>query len=135
MDHIGIKRDRNLLNRLFWLFDLNSDDVIDHSEIQYSINLFKEYTLEEKVNTFFELCDDDENELITPEELKRFFLKNLHSEDDTKVVKFVIKDFFKELNPKNEKFLTQQELYEAALTDFSVRTIVEKNTRILKSSK
>lgn len=46
MDNIGLKKDRNLLNRLFWLFDLNGDEFIDCHEIVYAINLFKEETLE-----------------------------------------------------------------------------------------
>lgn len=41
MDHIGLKKDRNILNRLFWLFDLNSDEYIDSNEIVFAINLFK----------------------------------------------------------------------------------------------
>jgi Ca2+-binding EF-hand superfamily protein len=70
------------LNRLFWLFDLDSDEKIDHTEIAYSLNLFKEYTLEEKVQIFFELSDEDDNGLVSAQEIRKFFLKNLNSEDD-----------------------------------------------------
>lgn len=87
MEHIGIKKDTNLLNRLFWLFDIDSDGKIDFNEIMYSLNLFKEYTLEEKVEIFFELCDEDDNNLVTCSELRKFFLKNLNNEDDQKIVK------------------------------------------------
>lgn len=133
MEHIGIKKDRNLLNRLFWLFDLNGDDSIDNNEITYSVNLFKEFNLEEKVDTFFDLCDDDDNGYITSEELKRFLVKNLYSEEDIKVAKYMVKDFMLELNPKNPaKGLTKDELYKTALTDANLRLIIEKNTRILK---
>lgn len=99
MEHIGITKDRNLLNRLFWLFDLNGDGSIDHTEIAYSVNLFKEYTLEEKVNMFFDICDDDENGLVSIDEIKRFFVKNLHNEEDIKVSKYLAKDFMLEINP------------------------------------
>ena len=111
MDHIGIKKDRNLLNRLFWLFDLNADEEIDNKEIIYSINLFKEGNLEENLETFFELCDDDENGCISIEELRRFFIRNLHTDEEIKMVKLLIKDFFKDLNTKNEKYITKEELY------------------------
>ena len=47
---MGIKRDRNLISRLFWLFDLNGDENIDNFEFTYSINLFKDYTIEDRVN-------------------------------------------------------------------------------------
>ena len=53
MDVLGIKRDSNLISRLFWLFDLNGDGDIDHFEFTYSINLFKDYTLEDRVNYNF----------------------------------------------------------------------------------
>ena len=57
MNSIGVHKDRNLINRLFWyifngvrLFDLNGDGVIDFNELKYSINLFRENSLEDKVN-------------------------------------------------------------------------------------
>ena len=53
MNGIGLKKDRNLISRLFWLFDLNGDGIIDYNELQYSINLFREYSLEDKVNGFY----------------------------------------------------------------------------------
>jgi len=49
MKQIGIKKDNNLFTRLFWLFDLNNDGKIDSNEFAYSINLFKEFTLDDKV--------------------------------------------------------------------------------------
>lgn len=35
------------------LFDLNGDGIIDYNELQYSINLFREYSLEDKVGGKF----------------------------------------------------------------------------------
>lgn len=39
-------KDRNVINRLFWLFDLNNDNYIDANEIAYAINLFRNESLE-----------------------------------------------------------------------------------------
>ncbi len=49
MNYIGLKKDNNLVERLYWLFDLNGDGNIDYNEITYSINLFKENSLEENI--------------------------------------------------------------------------------------
>lgn len=135
MNGIGLKKDRNLISRLFWLFDLNGDGIIEYNELQYSINLFKESTLEEKLNVFFELCDDNEDGYFDEEDLKRFFQKNLSNDEETRTMKFLLHDFFQELNIKqNPKGITKEDLYKATLRDSNIQTIVEKNTTILKVS-
>ena len=45
------KEDKNLKERLYWIFDLNDSGDIDSHEIRYCINLFREYSLEEKVKS------------------------------------------------------------------------------------
>ena len=47
---IGIKNDRTLNDRLFWLFDLNGNGVIESTEILIAIDMFKEHSIEEKIN-------------------------------------------------------------------------------------
>lgn len=77
---IGInKDDKNLKERLYWVFDLNDNGDIDSNEIAYGINLFREYSLEEKVKIFFNYCDENDNGFIDMEELKVFMIKNLHN--------------------------------------------------------
>lgn len=66
MVSIGVKNDRTLSDRLFWyfllisgnsintcrLFDLNGNGVIESTEILVAIDMFKEHSIEEKVNGF-----------------------------------------------------------------------------------
>ena len=59
-------------------------------------------------------------------------LKNLHTMEDIKIAKPLIKDFFYELCQNGSHELTHDQLYQAALTDNIIRTIIEKNTRILR---
>lgn len=47
-------------------------------------------------------------------------------------MRFVVKDFYYELNAMSNKGLTRQELYTATISDSNVRVIVEKNTQVLK---
>ena len=52
LNMIGIdKDDKNLKERLYWVFDLNENGSIDSKEVAYCINLFREYSLEEKVKS------------------------------------------------------------------------------------
>ena len=48
-------------------------------------------------------------------------------------MRFVLKDFYQELNLNEpSKGITKDELYEATVSDINIRTIVEKNTHILR---
>lgn len=48
-------------------------------------------------------------------------------------MRFVLKDFYQELNLNEpSKGITKDELYDATLGDVNIRTIVEKNTHILR---
>lgn len=111
MHGINLFKEPNLINRLFWVFDLNEDGYIEFNEIQYSINLFREYDHKDKVEIFFELCDDNEDGFISELELKNFFTKNLSNIDDLRAMRFCIREFYQELNPKNPKGVTYEELY------------------------
>lgn len=48
-------------------------------------------------------------------------------------MRFVLKDFYQELSLNEpSKGITKDELYEATVSDINIRTIVEKNTHILR---
>ena len=72
------------------LFDLNGDGSIDFNELQYSINLFKEYKIEDRVNgitcyqiiVFVDLCDENDDGYFDSEDLKKFFHRNLNNEEE-----------------------------------------------------
>lgn len=55
LDACGIRYDQSLHERLFWLFDLNGNGVIEQKEILLALELFKEHSLDEKVKMFFDL--------------------------------------------------------------------------------
>ncbi|CAD8150254.1 unnamed protein product [Paramecium pentaurelia] len=131
---IQLYKDPNLINRLFWVFDLNDDGYIEFNEIQYSINLFREYDQQDKIQIFFELCDENDDGYINEEDIKKFFSKNLTNQEEIRQMKFLMKDFYQELNPHYLKGLNADDLYQATLSDQNIRIIVEKNTLILKSN-
>ena len=52
-------------------------------------------------SVFFELCDENDDGYFDEEDLKRFLYKNLQNEEEARTMKFVLHDFYLELNPKN----------------------------------
>ena len=97
------------------LFDLNGDGSIDFNELQYSINLFKEYKIEDRVNgitcyqiiVFVDLCDENDDGYFDSEDLKKFFHRNLNNEEEIRTMKFVLPDFFQELNALSSRGATR----------------------------
>ena len=49
MKSVNVPQDSELLNDLFWIFDLNGDEVIDAKEFASITGLFRGFTLEDKV--------------------------------------------------------------------------------------
>ena len=67
---IGIKYDKVLYDKLFWLFDMNNNGVINEKEFIIINNLFKGHSVEEKVKIFFGWCDQEGEGFIDESKLK-----------------------------------------------------------------
>ena len=50
---IGIPHDVNLYDKIFRLFDINDNGVVDQKEVMAALDLFKEHSFEEKVRSNF----------------------------------------------------------------------------------
>ncbi len=48
---VGVKQNPNLYTRLFWLFDMNGDGIIDQRELLVVLEWFKENSFEEKLKS------------------------------------------------------------------------------------
>ena len=135
LEACGIRYDQSLHERLFWLFDLNGNGVIEQKEILLALELFKEHSLDEKVKMFFDLCDDDDAGYIEEEKLIRFFKRNLRTEAERrKVRKQVVREFIDEINPQSHFAITKEELAKACETNENIKVIVEKNVKFLKTT-
>ena len=51
MKSVGVPHDNQLLNDLFWIFDLNGDEIIDSKEFASISGLFKGFTLADKIKS------------------------------------------------------------------------------------
>lgn len=62
MKSVGIPAELDLLSDLFWIFDLNGDEVVDAKEFASISGLFRGFTVEDKVksslqlSSFFQAC-------------------------------------------------------------------------------
>jgi len=48
---VGVKQNPNLYTRLFWLFDMNGDGIIDQKELLVVLEWFKENSFEERLKS------------------------------------------------------------------------------------
>ena len=48
MKSVGIPQDLELLNDIFWIFDLNGDEVVDSKEFSTILGIFRKFTPEDK---------------------------------------------------------------------------------------
>ena len=76
--------------------------MIEQREIIIALEMFKEHSFSEKINVFFDLCDDDDAGLIDEEKLIKFFKKNLKSEDERKVMRGAVKGLCREITVKKK---------------------------------
>lgn len=97
--------------------------------------MFKEQSLEEKVNMFFDLADEEGSGFLDAEKLLRFFCKNLKNEEEKNLVKGSINQFAEELNYRNPKNVSKDDILRATLTNPGVKEIVEKNVTVVKEAK
>lgn len=51
MKSIGVPADLDLLNDLFWIFDLNGDEIVDSKEFAGISGLFRGFSNEDKVKS------------------------------------------------------------------------------------
>ena len=56
MKSVGIPGELDLLSDLFWIFDLNGDEVVDAKEFASISGLFRGFTVDDKVKSMIDLC-------------------------------------------------------------------------------
>ena len=100
----GICSDTNIINKLFWIFDENEDNRVKIKELALGFELFTESPLEKKLKVFFDLCDIDNNGLVSKSELLNKLRNNLINNEEKAGVKQIIDDIFSfyKLDDKSE---------------------------------
>jgi len=131
---VGINQNSNLFARLFWLFDMNGDGVIDQKELLTVLEWFKENSFEERLKMFFDLADDDDKGYINEDKLFYLFKKNLRSEEDLRKLKQAVKALIdKEIRPVDRNLIKLNDLASACDRIDALKCIIESNVKYLKT--
>ncbi len=109
--------------------------MIESSEITLGMEMFKEQSIDEKVSIFFEMADEEGTGLLDADKLLRFFCKNLKTEEEKNLVKGSINQFAEELNYRNPKSITRDDILRTTLTNAAVKEVIEKNVTLVKETK
>ena len=116
MRSIGVPYDKNLYEKLFWLFDINKDGVVDAKEFGVVNNLLQSHSLEEKVYSFFEIADTEGEGFLDYDKIKAL-IKNRYTKSENipkeirkeRIAK-KIDELIKMINPRKESDITIQDV-------------------------
>lgn len=129
----GITNDQDLINKLFWIFDENGDGDLKYSEIAFGVEMFRDSPMEQKLKSFFDLCDVDGSGTISKNEFIDLFKKNIINNDERVNVKQAVDKIFKSLNTNENGEITFQQLMIGCTKYKDIYDIIDKNLMALKS--
>ena len=79
---IGLGKDSNLADKLFWVFDDDGNGEVDYKEIGIGLEMLKENTFEDKLDRFFDICDEDNSGTIDKKEFYNLIKMSLVDYED-----------------------------------------------------
>jgi len=94
----GISNNPDLINKLFWIFDENGDDLLKFKELALGLEMFRDSPLEEKLKAFYDLCDEDNSGSVSKGEFLKILKNNLINNDEKSNVKHVVDRIFSHYN-------------------------------------
>jgi Ca2+-binding EF-hand superfamily protein len=59
MDYFGLGKDKETLEKLFWVLDKDDSGEVEYIEFVLGIQIMKQNTFKEKLVAFFDMCDLD----------------------------------------------------------------------------
>ena len=65
---VGISGDQQLIDRVFWVFDEDDTGTIAFRELGIGLEMLNSSSFEEKLEIFFDLCDEDNSNTIDKKE-------------------------------------------------------------------
>ncbi len=91
MEKVGLGEDIMLLDKLFWIFDEDGSGNIGHKELGIGLEMLKDNTFEQKLDVFFDLCDDDNSGTVDKREFYNLLRLNATtSYEDRDRLKFYV---------------------------------------------
>lgn len=102
----GISNNPDLINKLFWIFDVNEDDQLKIKELALGLEMFRDSSLEEKLKAFYDLCDEDDSGSVSKNEFMKILKNNMVKNDEKATVKQVIDKIYAYYNLDDKGELT-----------------------------
>lgn len=127
MNQAGLSVDKLILDRLFWIFDDNRDGRIEPKEVVVGLEMFRETNFKEKLEVFFDLCDEDGSGDIDEEEFFNVLKLCVSSIKERKLLRESLHDLFVAIDEDSNGVLTKDEIIKAASQSETVKTIIEKS--------
>lgn len=95
LEKVGLGEDQALIDRVFWVFDDDGGGYIGYKELGIGLEMLKNNTFEEKLDTFFDLCDEDNSGTIDKKEFYNLLRLNATtSYEDRERLKFYVNQIF-----------------------------------------
>lgn len=129
----GITNDYDLINKLFWVFDENGDGDLKYSEIAFGVEMFRDSSMEQKLKSFFDLCDVDGSGSISKTEFINLFKKNIINSDERLNMKLAVDKIFNSVQTDENGDITFEQLKIGCATHKDIYDIIDKNLIALKS--
>ena len=127
----NITKDPELIQKLFWVLDEDGDNDLTYKEILIGIEIFHDNTPEEKVKTFFNLCNKDNNNFISKTNFYDLLKRNIINKNDINSLKKSVEKIFKKYGNGNE--LTLENLLKGFKEDENFEKILNRNIISLKT--
>jgi Ca2+-binding EF-hand superfamily protein len=127
MSSLGPGTDKSLVDRMFWVFDENGDGKIEPREIMVGLEMFRETSFKEKLEVFFNICDDDGSGDIDEEEFYNVLKLCVNTVKERKMLRESLHELFVAIDENGNGVLTKEEIIKAADASEAVKSIIEKS--------
>ncbi len=127
----NITKDPELIQKLFWVLDEDGDNDLTYKEILIGIEIFHDNSPEEKVKTFFNLCNKDNNNFISKSNFYDLLKRNIINKNDINSLKKSVEKIFKKYGNENE--LTLENLLKGFKEEEDFAKILNRNIISLKA--
>ena len=127
----NITKDPELIQKLFWVLDEDGDNDLTYKEILIGMEIFHDNSPEEKVKTFFNLCNKYNNNYISKSNFYDLLKRNIINKNDINSLKKSVEKIFKKYGNENE--LTLENLLKGFKEEEQFAKILNRNIISLKT--
>ena len=95
---------------LFWVFDADGNGSIEHKELAVGLEMLKESAFDDKLDKFFEICDEDNSGSIEKKEFYRLLKETIIEYEDKLNLRSYVNEIFNILDVNGTGKITKTRL-------------------------